>query len=96
MTETPCAHLVETDATGCPPRCELAKRFPRDCAGCASYVPGLTEQERVRCEVWTRVMGYHRPVHAFNAGKQAEHADRVQFIEPGPDGYWPDALEQLG
>ena len=42
----------------------------------------LDDSERTRCEIWTRVMGYHRPVHAFNAGKQSEHADRVTFQEP--------------
>jgi ribonucleoside-triphosphate reductase len=34
------------------------------------------------CEVWTRVMGYHRPVSSFNAGKQGEHQERVFFREP--------------
>ncbi|MBO0899518.1 ribonucleoside triphosphate reductase [Cellulomonas sp. zg-ZUI222] len=34
------------------------------------------------CEVWTRVMGYHRPVSSFNIGKQGEHAERVPFREP--------------
>lgn len=38
-------------------------------------------QQRTRCEVWTRVMGYHRPVSAFNPGKQAEHAERRMFYE---------------
>jgi len=42
---------------------------------------GLSEHERTRCEVWTRVMGYHRPVSAFNPGKQAEHRERTPFIE---------------
>ena len=37
---------------------------------------------RKRCEIWTRVMGYHRPVHTFNPGKQGEHADRTLFTEP--------------
>ena len=41
----------------------------------------LTPEERVRCEVWTRVMGYHRPVSAWNAGKRAEHAARRHFTE---------------
>lgn len=41
----------------------------------------LQDSERTRCEVWTRVMGYHRPVSAFNAGKRAEHAERRYFIE---------------
>lgn len=39
----------------------------------------LTDDERTRCEVWTRVMGYHRPVSAFNPGKQQEHRDRVPY-----------------
>ncbi|WP_051560434.1 anaerobic ribonucleoside-triphosphate reductase [Marinobacterium jannaschii] len=42
----------------------------------------LNPEQRQRCEVWTRVMGYHRPVAQFNAGKQAEHAERRHFIEP--------------
>ncbi|MEU6121399.1 ribonucleoside triphosphate reductase [Streptomyces sp. NPDC047123] len=33
------------------------------------------------CEVWTRVMGYHRPVSSFNIGKKGEHAERVHFQE---------------
>ncbi|SMF09382.1 ribonucleoside-triphosphate reductase class III catalytic subunit [Alteromonadaceae bacterium Bs31] len=37
------------------------------------------ESERVRCEVWTRVMGYHRPVSAWNKGKQQEHKQREFF-----------------
>ena len=32
-------------------------------------------------EVWTRVMGYHRPVSEFNKGKKSEFADRTPFIE---------------
>ena len=43
----------------------------------------LPDHERQRCEVWTRVMGYHRPVETFNAGKQGEFHDRVHFVEPG-------------
>jgi len=38
-----------------------------------------TPCERTPCERWTRVMGYHRPISAFNAGKQAEHRERVLF-----------------
>jgi len=41
----------------------------------------LENCERTRCEVWTRVMGYHRPVSAFNAGKRAEHRERQYFSE---------------
>lgn len=41
----------------------------------------LNQEKRTRCEVWTRVMGYHRPVTSFNPGKQSEHADRQFFNE---------------
>jgi ribonucleoside-triphosphate reductase (formate) len=33
------------------------------------------------CEVWTRVMGYHRPVSLFNIGKKGEHSERTHFQE---------------
>lgn len=36
---------------------------------------------RTKCLVYTRVMGYHRPVESFNLGKQGEHKQRVQFQE---------------
>ena len=41
----------------------------------------LTVDERQRCEVWTRVMGYHRPVASFNIGKKGEHSERRFFVE---------------
>ena len=41
----------------------------------------LNPDERTRCEIWTRVMGYHRPVSSWNKGKQAEYKDRVVFVE---------------
>ena len=40
-----------------------------------------SQPQRQRCEVWTRVMGYHRPVSSFNVGKTGEHAERTPFIE---------------
>lgn len=41
----------------------------------------LIDAERQPCEVWTRVMGYHRPVASFNIGKQGEHHERQFFAE---------------
>lgn len=41
----------------------------------------LSEEERQPCEVWTRVMGYHRPVASFNTGKKGEHRERQFFTE---------------
>ena len=47
----------------------------------ANATPTLRDEERQPCEVWTRVMGYHRPVSSFNIGKQGEHAERRFFVE---------------
>jgi hypothetical protein len=41
----------------------------------------LTDAERQPCEVWTRVMGYHRPVSEFNKGKKSEYYSRKCFVE---------------
>lgn len=41
----------------------------------------ISNEQRTRCEVWTRVMGYHRPVSHFNIGKKAEHYSRKHFQE---------------
>lgn len=41
----------------------------------------LDESRRTRCEVWTRVMGYHRPVSSFNTGKKGEFKERLFFEE---------------
>ena len=46
----------------------------------------LEENERTRCEVWTRVMGYHRPVSSWNPGKQSEHSERRYFEERSSGG----------
>lgn len=37
------------------------------------------QAKRTRCIVYTRVMGYHRPVEGFNLGKKGEHKERVFF-----------------
>ncbi|MDP2385766.1 MAG: anaerobic ribonucleoside-triphosphate reductase [Bacteroidota bacterium] len=37
--------------------------------------------QRTKCLVYTRVMGYHRPVESFNIGKKGEHKQRIQFEE---------------
>ncbi len=41
----------------------------------------LNNEERTPCEVWTRVMGYYRPVTAFNKGKRSEYSERKCFKE---------------
>jgi hypothetical protein len=39
----------------------------------------LDDAERQECEVWTRVMGYFRPLSSHNIGKKQEYADRKCF-----------------
>lgn len=41
----------------------------------------LKEEERQPCEVWSRVMGYHRPVSEYNKGKKNEYYERVCYTE---------------
>ena len=41
----------------------------------------LRDDERQPCEVWTRVMGYHRPMASFNTGKKGEFHERTYFTE---------------
>lgn len=38
-------------------------------------------EERTKCEIWVRVMGYHRPITSWNKGKQSEHKERLYFQE---------------
>ena len=61
----------------CPNHGYLAGEHPT-CPRCAERRP---DAEPVVCEVWTRVMGYHRPVSSFNIGKKGEHAERQFFTE---------------
>jgi anaerobic ribonucleoside-triphosphate reductase len=45
----------------------------------AKELQGLDAQ-RTKCEVYSRVVGYIRPVAQWNDGKQAEYADRKEFV----------------
>lgn len=54
----------------------------------------LKNEERQPCEVWTRVMGYHRPVSSFNIGKKGEFHERRYFTE-GAAGLGRDAAHSL-
>ena len=39
----------------------------------------MTNQERVRCEVYSRVVGYLRPINQWNDGKKAEFHLRTLY-----------------
>jgi ribonucleoside-triphosphate reductase len=37
------------------------------------------ENQRTKCEIYARVVGYIRPINLWNDGKKAEYDDRVVF-----------------
>ena len=45
------------------------------------------KEKRTKCIVYTRVMGYHRPVESFNIGKKGEHQERKFFLEKASRNY---------
>ena len=38
-----------------------------------------------KCEVYSRVVGYIRPVDQWHKGKQQEYGERAEFTGPGED-----------
>lgn len=58
------------------------------------------EKKRTPCEIWTRVMGYLRPVSHYNLGKKSEFYSRKYFKEEGVDNssfiskYWKDGQKE--
>lgn len=40
----------------------------------------LDPKNRTKCEIWTRAMGYCRPVANFNKGKKSEFYERKYFV----------------
>ena len=49
-------------------------------------IKDLPQEKRTKCEVWTRVMGYHRPISQWNDGKQSEARERRYFTEQACSG----------
>jgi ribonucleoside-triphosphate reductase len=43
------------------------------------YGDDFDSELRQKCEIWTRVMGYFRPVSEFNIGKKGEFKERVYY-----------------
>jgi ribonucleoside-triphosphate reductase len=37
-------------------------------------------KERTKCEVYSRVCGYIRPIQQWNEGKAEEFKDRIEFV----------------
>jgi hypothetical protein len=47
-----------------------------------TFADGMT---RTTTEIWSRAMGYFRPISFYNPGKQQEHRDRKFFTESKTD-----------
>jgi ribonucleoside-triphosphate reductase len=64
---------------GTPMGCEVYRA--RDCAGryYDAKVRIMDEKNRTKCEVYSRVVGYLRPVDQWNVGKQTEFDERKEF-----------------
>jgi len=43
----------------------------------------IPESKRTKCEVYSRVVGYLRPVSQYNLGKKSEFKDRKVFKTGG-------------
>jgi len=56
---------------------EMEKPFFK-CDSCFEEDPVLRNFQP--CEVWSRIVGYLRPVKQWNKGKQEEFKDRTEFI----------------
>lgn len=42
----------------------------------------IPDEERRKCEIWTRVMGYYRTFDDFNIGKKQEFLERKWYKLP--------------
>lgn len=69
-------------ARGCSPEMNTRETaYFVKCAKCHEKDPVIRNYNPT--EVYTRVVGYYRPVDAFNMGKKSEYADRKIFNFPG-------------
>lgn len=50
------------------------------CQDCYGKNPGLTNFRQ--CEVYSRIVGYLRPVQQWNVGKRQEFSERKEFQAP--------------
>ncbi len=62
----------------CPSHGYLAGEVP-ECAACGA-----------RCEVWSRVVGYFRPVDQWNIGKRSEYVQRQEYSMPAERASYED------
>jgi len=37
--------------------------------------------KKIQCEVYSRIVGYYRPIQNWNKGKKQEFQERKEFVE---------------
>lgn len=45
----------------------------------------MSDTKQIPCEVYSRIVGYYRPVQNWHKGKQQEFADRKMFTLDAPE-----------
>jgi hypothetical protein len=50
--------------------------------------------KRVPCEVYSRIVGYLRPVQNWHVGKRQEYRERTKFVFPAPADLQSGDLQQ--
>jgi len=45
-------------------------------------IKGATIMQKVKCEIYSRISGYYRPVQQYNKGKQEEFSERRKIKVP--------------
>ncbi len=51
--------------------------------------------KKIKCEVWTRIVGYLRPVDQWNEGKASEFLDRQTFKMPSNENLESKQSEKI-
>lgn len=46
----------------------------------------MSGRKKIPCEVYSRIVGYYRPIRNWNKGKQAEFKDRKAYEVQKGDG----------
>ena len=68
------------------------EKFFVKCDACFQKDPELRNYQD--CEVYSRVVGYLRPVGNWNPGKQAEFKDRAVFKPDSPENRGPESPQE--
>ena len=84
LQDAKCLKFVDTDGT---------EYFVARCNACFERDKSLTNYKQT--EVFTRTVGYYRPVQNFHKGKVAEYKDRLTFKMTEETPVVPETTEEV-